>query len=212
MLQANGVAVQQILARYQLYVAASTPAALQRDLLRFVLRGQAQDSLVLTLRTRTGGVRTVRVARSLSILSLRSATYKTYFFGMNPLDSTRTWRRLPGGIGYVHLGGLQETQLARVLPQLEHTRGLILDLRAYPSAGLGPLLAALWPVAAPAPRLGLRADSVAAIPWARSTVPVRSYPGYTRWTPVATLAPSPASYGGKWWCWSTKRRRAMVRP
>ncbi|WP_324680641.1 S41 family peptidase [Hymenobacter sp. GOD-10R] len=194
-LQANGVAVQQILTRYQPYVAASTPAALQRDLLRFVLRGQAQDSLALTVRTRTG-VRTVRLARSLSILSLRSASYKTYFFGMNPRDTTHLWRRF----GYLHLGGLQETQLPSVLPQLARTRGLILDLRAYPSASVGSLLAALPPAAAPVRRLGLRADSVAAIGWARSTVPTLTYPGYTRWTPLATLAPStrrPASYPGQ---------------
>ena len=153
-LQANGEAVPQLLARYQPYVAASTPAAATRDLLRFVLRGQAQDSLALTVRTALGVVKTIRLARPLSILSLRSATYKSYFYGMNLQDTMRIWRPLSGNLGYLHLGGLQPQDIPHVLHLFQHTKGLVIDLRTYPQGNLNPLFMALQPAPPPVRHLG----------------------------------------------------------
>jgi C-terminal processing protease CtpA/Prc len=198
-LQANGEAVSQLLTRYRPYVAASTPAAVTRDLLRFVLRGQAQDSLALTVRTPLGLVKTVRLARPLSILSLRSATYKSYFYGTNLLDTTRIWRPLPGNLGYLHLGGLQSQHIAHVLHLFQHTKGLVIDLRAYPQGNLDQLFRALQPAPAAERRLGLT-QANAAFPWCRATLPALAYPGYLQWSPVASLSADPNSeghYGGK---------------
>jgi C-terminal processing protease CtpA/Prc len=198
-LQANGEAVPQLLARCRPYVAASTPAAATRDLLRFVVRGQAQDSLALTVRTALGVVKTVQLARPLSILSLRSATYKSYFYGTNLQDTTRIWRPLPGNLGYLHLGGLQPQYIPRVLHLFQHTKGLIIDLRAYPQGNLDQLFRALQPAPTSGRPLGL-AQANASFPWGRATLPALLYPGYLQWAPVASLSVGPSSgvhYGGK---------------
>lgn len=184
--QANGVPVQHLLTRYAPYVAASTPAAWQRDVLRFVLRGQAADSLALTVRASTGHVRTVHLPRPLTIRSLTEATYKEYYFDRNWPDTT-SWRLLAGNIGYVHLGTLRFWQLAPAMQHLRQTKGLILDLRTYPQVGGAELLS---PYLQPAGRA-----------YATFTHPVLAYSGYlapgpTYVTPTGPVG-LPAPYAGK---------------
>ena len=187
--QADGVPVAQILARARPYVAASTPAAATREGLRFVLRGQERDSAALTVRT-PRGVRTVRLKRSLTIQSPIVATYKDYYFGKNLRDTTLIWRLLPNNIGYVHLGGLPATQMAHVLRLFRQTAGLVLDLRAYPQAGLWQLAAYLRPASVPRLVQGRVGKPGISLAWPRSLVPTPHYPGYSRWSSAATIAPA----------------------
>lgn len=140
-----------------------------------------------------------KLRRCLTIASLREATYKDYFFGRNLHVTARIWRHLPGNFGYVHLGGLQDSQQARVLHAFRNTKGFILDLRAYPQSQLGLLLASLPPPVAPRSGLGLGSPARGSVAWSHSTVPALSYPGYLQGAPPALLAAAPrmsAPYAG----------------
>jgi hypothetical protein len=185
-LKADGVPVTRILARNRRYVAASTAAAAQRDGLRFILRGQATDSLVLTLRTKRG-VQTIRLPRPLTIHALTEATYKDYYFDRNWQDTSAIWRELPGKVGYVHLGNVKAAQIGPLLRRFHDTKGLILDLRTYPPSGVVEQLCSY-----------LQAPGV---PYATFTHPAVAYPGYSVTAATYTTPPSSheqtANYRGR---------------
>jgi C-terminal processing protease CtpA/Prc len=185
-LAVGGTPVPQLLARYRPYVAASTAAAAQRDVLRFLLRGRAQDSLALTVQT-PSGPRTVRLPRPLGIHAPTNAPYLTYYRGRPEPDTAAAWRQFPDQVGYLHLGRLTPAQLAALRPQLLATKGLVLDLRTYPPNGLVEQLSTyLQP---------------GGVPYVQFTVPLLAYPGYaypaaTYVTPGA-FAEQPAPYAGQ---------------
>ena len=144
-----------------------------------MLRGQAQDSLSLTVRTATGR-RTVKLRRSLTIASLTSSTYKGYFYHTNLQDTSRIWRELPGHIGYLDLGGLAAKHVAPVMRRFANKAGLVLDLRVYPQTGAYQLADYLPAPPRRAPGItGLRSQP-ATVPWAATTKPYLDYPGYLK--------------------------------
>ena len=59
-----------------------------------------------------------------------------------PADSA--YRRLRPGIGYVQVGRLQADQEAELRAGLRATKGVIVDLRSYPQAGIRALLTGLF--------------------------------------------------------------------
>jgi C-terminal processing protease CtpA/Prc len=187
-LKADGVPVKRILARNHRYVAASTAAAARRDGLRFILRGQAADSLVLTLQT-SRGVQTVSLPRTLAIHSLTDASYKDYYFDRNWQDTSAIWRELPGQVGYVHLGsgGVKAEQIGPLMQRFHHLKGLILDLRTYPKSEVVNQLSSY-----------LQAPGV---PYATFTLPAVAYPGYSASPTIFSTPPSyhepAANYSGK---------------
>lgn len=184
-LAVDGLPVPQLLARYRPYVAASTAAAAQRDVLRFLLRGRAQDSLALTVQT-PRGPRTVRLPRPLGIHAPTDAPYLTYYRGRQESDTAAAWRQFPGQVGYLHLGRLLPAQLAALRPQLLATKGLVLDLRTYPPSGLVEQLSTyLQP---------------GGVPYVKFTAPLLSWPGYAyeagAYATPARAADLPAPYAG----------------
>jgi C-terminal processing protease CtpA/Prc len=158
-------------------VAASTPAAAQREALRWMLRGQAQDSLALTLQTATGP-RTVHLPRPLGIHSPTDAPYLAHYRGQHDSDTAAAWRELPGQVGYVHLGRLKAGQVAALRTRLLATKGLILDLRTYPSGGVVEELSGY-----------LQAPGV---PYATFTAPLLTAPGYAYTAITYSTPPGPA--------------------
>ena len=185
-LAVGDIPVQQLLARYRPYVAASTAAAAQREVLRLLLRGLATDSLALTVQT-PSGPRTVRLPRPLGIHATTDASYLTYYRGRQEPDTAAAWRQLPGSVGYVHLGRLTPEQLAALRPQLLATKGLVLDLRTYPPSGLVEQLSTyLQP---------------AGVPYVRFTAPLLTCPGYSyeagAYSTPARAADLPALYAGQ---------------
>jgi carboxyl-terminal processing protease len=184
-LAVGGISVQQLLARYRPYVAASTAAAAQREVLRFMLRGPATDSLALTLQT-PSGPRTVHLPRPLGIHATTDAPYLTYYRGRQELDTASAWRQLPGQVGYLHLGRLTTQQLDTLRPRLLATKGLVLDLRTYPPSGLVEQLSTyLQP---------------AGVPYVKFTAPLLTCPGYAyeagAYATPARTADLPAPYAG----------------
>jgi carboxyl-terminal processing protease len=185
-LAVGGVPVQQLLARYRPYVAASTAAAAQREALRFLLRGSATDSLILTVQT-SAGPHTVRLPRPLGIHATTDAPYLTYYRSRQEPDTAAAWRELPGQVGYVHLGRLKADQLIALRPRLLAMKGLVLDLRTYPPNGLVEQLSAC-----------LQAPGV---PYATFVAPLLAYPGYAyeaaTYSTPAGLVDLPAPYSGQ---------------
>jgi carboxyl-terminal processing protease len=185
-LAVGGIPVQQLQVRYRPYVAASTTAAAQREVLRLMLRGQAKDSLALTVQT-PSGPRTVRLPRPLGLHATTDAPYLTYYRGRQEPDTAAAWRQLPGQVGYVHLGRLKPAQLAALRPRLLATKGLVLDLRTYPPSGLVEQLSTyLQP---------------AGVPYVRFTAPLLTCPGYAyeagTYSTPAGAADLPAPYAGQ---------------
>jgi C-terminal processing protease CtpA/Prc len=184
-LAVGGIPVPQLLARYRPYAAASTAAAAQREVLRWLLRGPATDSLALTVQT-PSGPRTVRVPRPLGLHATTDALYLAYYRSRQEPDTAAAWRELPGQVGYVHLGRLKPEQLTSLRPRLLATKGLVLDLRTYPPSGVVEQLSTyLQP---------------AGVPYVTFRVPLLTCPGYAyeagTYTTPAGSADRPAPYTG----------------
>jgi C-terminal processing protease CtpA/Prc len=165
LVRVNGQSIHSLLARYAPYVAASNQAAAHREALQLVLRGAQRDSLRLIVQPLQGRRRQVSLARTLHWETTPATTvsYKDYYYARNLMDTARIWQLLPGNIGYLHLGGLRPEQVRPVMDRFHATRGLVLDLRAYPQAGISALSSYL---------------SSQAIPYATFRHPLLAYPGY----------------------------------
>jgi C-terminal processing protease CtpA/Prc len=97
--------------------AAATEAGMHRKLADRLLSGADGSELGLSLRGQGGTAREARLTRG---------AWKPHFAG-------ETVRILPGNLGYVDLGRLTTPEVAGMFERLKETRGLILDMRAYPN-------------------------------------------------------------------------------
>ncbi len=98
-------------------VAASTPQAFRSTLARRLLSGARDSVAELQVRGASGGVRTVRVPRTME---------------QPPAPPGPAWRLLDDDIGYINLEQLRYADADRALDELIKTKSLILDLRGYP--------------------------------------------------------------------------------
>lgn len=97
--------------------SAATEAGMHRKLADRLLSGADGSQLSLSVRGAGGTERQVRLTRG---------AWKPHFAG-------ETVRILPGNLGYVDLGRLMPAEVAGMFERLKETRGLILDMRAYPN-------------------------------------------------------------------------------
>jgi C-terminal processing protease CtpA/Prc len=107
-------------------VTASTTQSFLFLMTGELLRGQKDTVVKLGLRGLDGKVRTVAIARSLSMYDPKLAAE---FKRKTPVVSV-----LPEGFGYVDLGRLQTTEVDDMFTKIKDTKAVIFDMRGYPNS------------------------------------------------------------------------------
>ena len=123
-LAVDGEPVQARLARFRPFVAASTPQRLEFNLVNRLLGGPLGQPARVEVRGADGRVRELQAVWG------RQGGKRSN--GVRPGEAVRI---LAGGIGYVDLDKVAAGQVEPMLPALKKTRGLIFDMRGYPSSG-----------------------------------------------------------------------------
>ena len=123
-LDLDGTPVSELISRWTPYYADSNDAARLRDIARSMTRGACGTaSLGIRRENQTLTVTTPRVAPS--ALNLQAgATHDL------PGD---TFRKLSNDVGYLKLSSVKMADAARYIDSAQGTKGLIIDIRNYPS-------------------------------------------------------------------------------
>ncbi|HSZ35223.1 MAG TPA: S41 family peptidase, partial [Puia sp.] len=171
----NGVSVQQLVKNNLFLSPASNYETQLRDLpYRSLLRSR-QDSLQLEI---------VRNHKKLSVIAycLEAGHVSTSIdFNPNPKDSS--YKILNGNIGYIFPGRFHNSQLPSVKKLFENTRGIIVDMRTYPSDFMPFTFGAY-----------IKPDGS---PFVKFTDGDVNYPGVFRYTPLLSNGePNPAFFKG----------------
>jgi len=127
-LAVNGEPIEKVRERYIRYFSASTPQALMRDLHPYLLRGQENSRMKLTLRGVDGSIREVEVALTLSGWDKRWEEVDK----KEKQKALPVFTVLPSGFGYVDLDRLQGGDVDKMLETIKHTPAVIFDMRGYP--------------------------------------------------------------------------------
>jgi hypothetical protein len=153
----DGKTIEDLVAQYRPYYSTSNEVTLYRDLAYykgFLLR--KRDPAMQLEIERNGTVISVAVdCRKVPIDS---------FAGYFPDKTPAAYRLLEGTIGYVYPEHLDEADLDSVKEKFSHTKGIIFDLRCYPSVFMIYSWGA-W----------LKSERT---PFCFATVPDVNYPGY----------------------------------
>jgi len=170
----DGVPVAKLFEAWTPYYAASNDAARQRDLARYMTRGEC-------------GPATVAVRRQSQELTLKTNRISV----SAPGDTTVQTHDLPGptfrllskDVAYLKLSSIKGDDAASYIHQSDGTKGFIIDIRNYPSSfmvfALGELLAERE------------------TPFAAFTEGDLSNPGAFHWGPIESLGPKQPHYAGK---------------
>ncbi|TDN39738.1 peptidase S41 [Hymenobacter sp. UV11] len=111
-------------ARQPITPASNEPTQL-RNIARDLLRGPTpQVALVVRRAGREFAVTIDRVPASQLNLAVNYGT---------PDPKAPAWRLLPGNIGYLALGTIHNADLADIMAKAQKTKGLVIDIRNYPS-------------------------------------------------------------------------------
>ena len=171
----DGMAVSRLVADWSPYYAASNEPTRLRDIGRFMLRGDCAKPALLRVRR---GNEIVDVAAARLAPTAPDASAGTTHDA--PGD---TFRLLADDIGYLKLSSIKIADVPRYIAAASKTKGLVIDIRNYPSEfvvfALGSLL-----VDKPTP-------------FARFTVGDLSNPGAFHFGPALSLMPQSPHYGGK---------------
>ena len=168
----DGVDVSKSVQDWAPYYAVSNEAARLRDMGRTLTRGPCTEA-VLAIH-RDGGNLSVKIAR----LSGKDLKFESTHDLPGP-----TFRLLSKDVAYLKLSSVKGADVAHYIDLADGTKGLIVDIRNYPSEfvvfQLGNLLA----------------DH--ATPFARFTGASAANPGAFRWINDAKLTPAQPHYAGK---------------
>ena len=125
LVQVDGQPVADIVkARQPLTPASNEPTQL-RNIARDLLRGSTrQVALVVRRAGRERSVTVERVPASQLNLAVHYGT---------PDPQAPAWRVLPGNIGYLALGTIRNAELPQIMAAAKGTKGLVIDIRNYPS-------------------------------------------------------------------------------
>ena len=168
----DGVPVETLVREWSPYYAASNEPTRLRDIARSMTRGACGDAAVGV--SRPGGDLTLKTARVAA-----PATPAPPF---NDLPGD-TFRRLSNDVAYLKLSTIQAADVPRHIEAAAGTKGLIVDIRNYPSAfvvfALGQLLVS---------------DQM---PFARFTIGDLMNPGAFHWGATVSLKPATPRYAGK---------------
>jgi C-terminal processing protease CtpA/Prc len=169
----DGVPVAKLLENWTPYYADSNQAARLRDIAAFMTRGACGESSI--------GVR--REGQDIKLKTERVPPPSSEVHpGWHDLPG-ETFRRLSDEVAYLKLSSVKSADASHYIEAAAGTKGMIIDIRNYPSQfvvfGLGSLLV----------------DH--ATPFARFTVGELSNPGAFRWTEPVWLSPQKPHYAGK---------------
>jgi C-terminal processing protease CtpA/Prc len=172
--QLDGVAVDDLVNQWRPIYADSNEAARLRDIATYMTRGPCGDAAVVVRR----GLTLVTV--SSSRLPVSSLNFSATYTHDRPGDA---FQMLTSDIAYLKLSSVKAADSAGYIRSAVGTKGLIIDIRNYPSEfvvfTLGQLLV-------PQPT-----------PFAIFTTGDVTNPGVFRWNPPVTLVPQQPRYSGK---------------
>jgi hypothetical protein len=123
--QIDGVPVDSLVVRYLPYTPASNYETQLRDMAGlhgFLLRGKQSKTQLLTRDDH--GMQEVTVER-IPFASVDPAADRK--------SESPAYKMLPGNIGYIYPGKLSNSDFVKIRDSFSHTKGLIIDLRCYPS-------------------------------------------------------------------------------
>src|SRR6185503_4942416 len=169
----DGVAIGKLMERWRPYYAASNEAAQLRDVAFQMTRGAC-------------GKATIRVARNNAAIEISAD--RVPLTELNAVAYTHdlpgeTFRLLSKDVGYLKLSSVKVDQAAKYIESAAGTKGLIIDIRNYPSEFMVFALGA---------RLIDRPTE-----FARFTNGDPANPGAFHWTPPISLQPVSPGYAGK---------------
>jgi C-terminal processing protease CtpA/Prc len=125
-LDIDGVAASDKREALRPYLSASNESALQRQIDAFLLRTNG-TSIALGV-SRFGIRQTVRLSAVAVTAVLAEITAQD--------GRGAKWKLLDGNIGYVHMGRLQQADVAAMMSELWNTRAIVFDVRNYPNGTL----------------------------------------------------------------------------
>jgi C-terminal processing protease CtpA/Prc len=167
----GGTAIAKLVATATPYYSASNESARRRDLARGLVRG---DCATAAIDARRAGR---AVHASLARVKPAGPSFPVHD------RAGAAFQLLSADVAYLKLSSVVAAECPHYIEQAAHTKGLIVDLRNYPSEfvvfALGELL-----VTAPTP-------------FVRFTTPDLSNPGAFRWTDPVELEPAQPHYAGK---------------
>jgi C-terminal processing protease CtpA/Prc len=173
-LDLDGTPVTELVERWSPYYAASNDTTRLRDIARSMTRGDCGPS---TLQIR-------RQEQTLTLTAARvsSATLNQQA-GITHDLSGPAFRKLSNDVAYLKLSSVKIADAARYIDSANNTKGLVIDIRNYPSEfvvfALGSLL------------VDKKTEFV------RFTSGDLSNPGAFHWNPPLSLSPEPPHYSGK---------------
>ena len=169
----DGVPVGKLLESWKQYYPASNDSARLRDIARSMTRGACGQS---SIRIRRGSQEfEIKIQR----VPLTSGDSK---FGTHDLPGP-TFRLLSKDVAYLKLSSVKSADAATYIAQASGTKGLIIDIRNYPSEFVVFALRVTL----------VKSDSV----FARFTTGDRANPGAFHWTGPVMLVPQQPHYAGK---------------
>ena len=170
----DGVPVAQLVGRWEPYYPASNRPTRLRDIARAMTRGPCVAAGAVARRAGEE-VRITAQRQPLASLDLRA--------GLTHDLPGEAFRLLSDEVAYLKLSSVQAAQVASYVERAKGTRGLVIDIRNYPSEfvvfALGSLL-----VDRPTP-------------FARVTIGDLEHPGAFRWSDPVVLSPQQPHYAGK---------------
>lgn len=131
-LTVDGQSIASIVQDKAKYIGASNKDCLNRDL-RYILLNSDNDSAIITI-DRNG-------------TAMHKTMHRYYIWNIRntqkPNDNKVAWNIIDDNIGYINMGVLQSKNISKAMKALKNTKGLILDIRNYPSIQSSKLAAFL---------------------------------------------------------------------
>lgn len=120
-LKVNGVSVEELMKKYEMYYAHSTKDPIRQTAARNCIRGPEGQEGTFTIQDKGGKVRDVRIKWSNAYLKNYKFKYK--------LD---TLALLDEKIGYADLTRMEASQTDAMFEKFKDTKAIIFDMRGYP--------------------------------------------------------------------------------
>jgi carboxyl-terminal processing protease len=133
----KGIPIREIEDSLSLYVPASTPAALYRDIYYSMMYGVNNSTLDLTLLDSNNNAFTAYALRSLSL--------GWWFAWKDDNGLTSSYFLTTCGYGYVNLGWLMPEEVPAMYDLLKDAPVIIFDIRNYPYTGLADFAPLFFP-------------------------------------------------------------------
>jgi hypothetical protein len=168
----DGVPVKKLVDSWKPYYAASNDAARFRDMARFITRGNCREASTQVFR---GGKDVAVKSKRLAITGSR--------VGFTHDLPGETFRLLSKDVAYLKLSSVKAADAAHYIDGAAGTKGLVIDIRNYPSEFVVFALGAL-----------LVGNET---PFARFTNGDLSTPGAFHWMPPISLKPETPHYSGR---------------